>query len=202
MKTNFNPLTHGYNFANRFEINRLNKFSNLIKNKLIYGMCGGMVFTALDHYFDQKKIPKFTLPTELSNNYTKYLWKRQTESVSFLILMKIIYFSLLPKKVVVRISIQNELPKIVGRLSDSLPVPLVIVRSNLFQNPTHNHQVLVTQVEDYADQVKMGLYDPNHPLIVPSILIDKKKLMISQTTGEKVRGIFVNKYNYQSSMEV
>lgn len=201
MKTNFNPLAHGYKFSNRFEFTGLKKFSNLIKNKLIYGMCGGMVFTALDHYFDQKNVPKFSKPTEIPINYTKYLWKRQRESVTFSIFLKIFIFALLPEKIVVRKSIQKELPKIIYRLSDNLPVPLIIVRSNLFQNPTHNHQVLVTQLEENENEVNMGLYDPNHPLIMPILCVNKKNSHLIQSTGEHVRGFFVNKYNYQSTRE-
>lgn len=201
MKTNFNPLTHGYKFVNRFEFKGLKKISNLIKNKLIYGMCGGMVFTALDHYFDQKNVPKFSIPTEIPINYTKYLWKRQRESVSFSIFLKIFAYALLPERVVIRKSIQIELPKIIFRLSDNLPVPLIIVRSNLFQNPTHNHQVLVTQLEENENEVNLGLYDPNHPSLLPSIRVDKKNLHISQSTGEHVRGFFVNTYKYQSTQE-
>ncbi len=201
MKTNFNPLTHGYKFANRFEFKGLKKISNLIKNRLIYGMCGGMVFTALDHYFDRKNVPKFSKPTEIPVNYTKYLWKRQRQSVSFSNFLKIFAYALLPERFVIRRSIQEELPKIIFGLSDNLPVPLIIVRSNLFQNPTHNHQVLVTQLEENENEVNMGLYDPNHPSLLPKICVDKKNFHIFQSTGEHVRGFFVNKYKYQSTRE-
>lgn len=201
MKTNFNPLTHGYKFANRFEFKGFKKYSNLIKNKLIYGMCGGMVFTALDSYFDQRNLPKYANPSEIPLNYTKYLWKRQKESVSLSIFLKIMAFAILPEKVVIQKSIQKELPKIIDRLSDTLPVPLIIVRSNFFQNPTHNHQVLVTQLEEFDGEINLVLYDPNHPALLPSIHINKKNMQIIQSTGEHVRGFFVNKYVYKSSRE-
>lgn len=199
MKTNFDPLTHGYKFQNRFEFKGIKKLTSIFKNKLIYGMCGGMVFTALDYFFDQKKVPKFHHPSELTINYAKYLWRRQTESVSLSALIKLIYYALLPQRISIRKSIENELPKALDLLLDNLPVPLIIIRSNFFQNPTHNHQVLVTQMNYKNNVMEMVLYDPNHPQISPSIIVDKDKKELFQTTGELVRGFFVNKYQYRNS---
>lgn len=199
MKTNFDPLTHGYKFANRFEYKGLKKITTLFKNKFIYGMCGGMIFTALDYYFDQKKVPKYDQPNELPINYAKYLWKRQTESVSINTFFKLIYFALLPKRLSIKKSIEKELPKVIDLLLDTLPVPLIIIRSNFFQNPTHNHQVLVTQIKTQNEVAVMALYDPNHPYLSPAINVNMKNFELTQTTGEVVRGFFVNKYYYKNS---
>lgn len=199
MKTNFDPLTHGYKFANRFEFKGIKKLTSEFKNKLIYGMCGGMVFTALDYYFDQRKVPKFQKPDELSLNYAKYLWKRQTESMSLRALIKLIYFALIPQSISINKSIENELPMVIDLLLDNLPAPLIIIRSNFFQNPTHNHQVLVTEINNDNGVIEMILYDPNHPQISPGIIVDKEKRELTQTTGEFVRGFFINKYKYRNS---
>ncbi len=173
-----------------------------VKSKLIYGMCGGMVFTALDYYFDQKKIPEFKAVKDLPINYTKYLWKRQTESVSLATFVRIIQFASFSKSKAIQKSIQEELPIIIERLKDDLPAPIVIIRSSLFQNPTHNHQVLVTGFEEKAHQLELKLYDPNHPKMELSLVISGgTESLITQSTGEPVRGFFLNHYTYQFSFD-
>ncbi len=201
MKTNFNPLAHGYSFPNRFEFKGLSRIVKMIKSNFIYGMCGGMVFTALDHYFDQRKLPGFKTVDELPLSYTKYLWKRQTQSVSILILLKIIKYASLSVSTSLQYTIQKELPKIIDKLIDGLPAPIVIIRSGLFQNPTHNHQVLVTGYEVNGSTIELEIYDPNHPNLYPRLTIRQfPEYLITQSTGEPVRGFFLNKYSYQFAL--
>jgi hypothetical protein len=198
--TKFTPLYRGYLFPNRFEYKGLSRVMKFLKSNFIYGMCGGMVFSALDYYFDEKNIPKYDVVKNLPLNYTKYLWKRQTESTSFYILLKILYFGTLSKKKVVQKTIQNKLPDIINRLNLGLPAPIVIVRSSFFQNPTHNHQVLVTGYEDNPSKLELILYDPNHPRLEPRLVISNDHgFSITQSTGEPVRGFFLNHYTYKES---
>jgi hypothetical protein len=203
MKTNFDPKFHGYQFINRFEFKGFSKIAKTLSNKLIYGMCGGMVYSALDFYFDQRKIPEINQVDQIPEYYAKYLWKRQSESTSISVLIRIINFSALSKKRSIQKSIQDELPVIIDRLIDKLPVPLVIIRSSLLQNPTHNHQVLVTGIEEHEDFMNLTLYDPNHPNNEPSLKIQiHPDFSIEQSTSEPVRGIFVNNYAYKYSYTI
>lgn len=202
MKTNFNPLSHGYSFPNRFEFKGISRIKKLIKSNFIYGMCGGMVFTALDYYFDQYKLPEYKAVEELPLSYTKYLWKRQTQSVSISVLLKIIHFASLSVSKSMQKTIDDELPKIIDRLNDGLPAPIVIIRSSLLQNPTHNHQVLVTGYINNGSTLDLELYDPNHPKLEPRLMVRKNpEYSITQSTGEPVRGLFLNNYSYQFSLE-
>lgn len=199
VKTKFTPLLHGYYFPNRFEFKGFTKIIKSLNNSLIYGMCGGMVFTALDHYFDQKNIPDYGFVNDLPLSYTKYLWKRQTESVSFAVLLKIIQFAAISASKSLQKSFEVELPIVIDRLNDGLPSPIVIIRSSLFQNPTHNHQVLVTGYVETSSFLEFSLYDPNHPKQDPKLIITKQPASIIQSTGEPVRGFFLNHYSYQFS---
>ena len=202
MKTNFNPPSHGYSFPNRFEFKGLSRIKKFVKSNFIYGMCGGMVFTALDFYFDQYKLPGYQAVEDLPLSYTKYLWKRQTQSVSISVLLKIIQFATLSVSKSMQKTIQDELPKIIERLNDGLPAPIVIIRSSLFQNPTHNHQVLVIGYIDNGSTLDLELYDPNHPKSGPRLMISMDpEYLITQSTGEPVRGLFLNNYSYQFSLE-
>jgi hypothetical protein len=201
MKTNFNPLSHGFSFPNRFESTGLSKIVKMIKSNFIYGMCRVMVFSALDYYFDQIKLPGYRAVDELPLSYTKYLWKRQTQSVSISVIFKIIKFASLSTSKSMQKTIQDELPKILERLHDGLPAPIVIIRSSLFQNPTHNHQVLVTGYEENGSTMDLEIYDPNHPNLFPRLTIHQNPdYLITQSTGEPVRGLFLNKYSYQFSL--
>jgi len=200
MKTNFSPLTHGYYFANRFEFKGISRIIKWVKSNFIYGMCGGMVFSALDYYFDQNKIPDFKNSSILPLNYTKYLWKRQTESVSISVLLKIIYFSTISSVLSQRQSVKKELPLILDKIQDNLPAPIVIIRSNILQNPTHNHQVLVYGYEQMDNIIHFSLYDPNHPQSNPTLNVNMiAPFIITQSTGEPVRGFFLNNYQYKIS---
>ncbi|HSM25517.1 MAG TPA: papain-like cysteine protease family protein [Anaerolineaceae bacterium] len=158
-----------------------------------------MVFSALDYYFDQKNVPDYQVPDVIPVNYAKYLWKRQKESVSFTVLLRIIYFSSLSVKSSIKKSIVYELPKIKYQLSDNLPAPLILIRASLIQNPTHNHQVLVTGFKENGSITELLIYDPNHPEKQPTIEIDRYSHKINQSTGEFIRGFFLNKYSYKSS---
>jgi len=203
LKTKFNPLTHGYFFPNRFEFKGFDKFKKYLHRHIIYGMCGGMVFTALDYYFDQINIPQYAKVNEIPLNYTKYLWKRQSDSVSISTFFKIIWLASLSKTNSIRRSINVELPLILERLEDGLPAPIVVIRASLFQNPTHNHQVLVNESTTNKDVLELSLYDPNHPKNNPKIIISTgENPTIEQSSGEPIRGFFVNKYKYKNSQNL
>ena len=134
--------------------------------------------------------------------YANYLWKRQKDSTSFAVLIKILRYATYPKLKSIRKSVFEELPLIIDRLNDDLPVPLVIIRSSLFQNPTHNHQVLVTGYEVWEHTVDLFLYDPNHPNDHPLLIVKKRpELSIEQSSDEPVRGFFINSYSYKFSFE-
>ena len=202
-KTNFDPLTQGYSFANRFEFKGFKKLKKYLNRHIIFGMCGGMVFTALDFYFDHVNIPEYRKVSEIPVNYTKYLWKRQSDSVSIATFFKIIWFASLSEKGSILRSIDIELPRILDRLEDGLPAPIVIIRSSLFQNPTHNHQVLVNATKRNGDFLELSLYDPNHPKDIPFLsihLVDNTT--IEQSSGEPIRGFFLNNYIYQNSQNL
>lgn len=202
-KTKFDPLTHGYFFPNRFELRGFEKIKKFLDRHIIYGMCGGMVFSALDFYFDQINIPDYGKVKELPLNYTKYLWKRQSDSVSISTFFKILWFTSLSKSSSINRTLEVELPLILDRLEDNLPAPIVIIRSSLFQNPTHNHQVLVNECEINNDALELSLYDPNHPKDIPILTISTgTNPKIEQSSGEPIRGFFLNKYTYKNSLNM
>ena len=70
--TNFDPMLHGFKFANTFAgVDVSTRYS---------GLCGGMVYTALDYFYANMPIPKQTYAP--SNRYPlqSYIYKRQAKS--------------------------------------------------------------------------------------------------------------------------
>ena len=51
--TRFDPAKHGFNFVNRFTNDFIREFD--VRTS---GLCGGMVYSALDYYIANKGIPK------------------------------------------------------------------------------------------------------------------------------------------------
>ncbi|XUU60358.1 hypothetical protein ACRAQ6_12445 [Erythrobacter sp. HA6-11] len=74
--TTFDPERHGFNFGNRFRNNFISEF-----DVRTGGLCGGMVYTALDYWKAGKPIPQQTwLPTE-GSTLQSYIYNRQVLSI-------------------------------------------------------------------------------------------------------------------------
>ena len=98
-----------------------------------------------------------------------------------------------------------EVPKLRRMLENGQPAVLLLIRVQGMNNPTMNHQVLATgyEFDRETKEMKIFLYDPNHPGEQPSICLDLKKpsagLKLIQSTGEALRGFFVVPYKSQES---
>jgi len=70
--TNFNPTVHGFKFANTFQ--------GVDASRRYGGLCGGMVYVALDYFNANKTIPQQTYAP--SNRYPlhSYIYRRQAKS--------------------------------------------------------------------------------------------------------------------------
>ena len=70
--TNFDPVRHGFRFANTF--------AGIDVSSRYGGLCGGMVYTELDYYYANMPIPQQTYAP--SNRYPlqSYIYKRQAKS--------------------------------------------------------------------------------------------------------------------------
>lgn len=195
LKTDFDPLIHGYKFINRFDLKQLLPFIKL-KKHLFWGLCGGMVYSVLDLFYSKLPIPDFKNVEDLPPSFVEYLWSRQKDSVSIPTISSLIINGLASDKRNIFKTINNEIPLLIESVSLNLPVPVVIIHNNFIENPISNHQVLIIGLEINGPLTKLYCYDPNHPLIIPDILIDRTsgKERIIQSTGEVVRGLFINKY--------
>ena len=76
--TNFHPKTHGFKFENSFH---KTTFDFLGIKGTLKGLCGGMVYSALDHYFNGITVTNRYIRPRLDEPFTNYITDRQHTSV-------------------------------------------------------------------------------------------------------------------------
>jgi hypothetical protein len=75
-KTTFDPTKHGFAFANTFN-------NDFVKDLDIRtgGLCGGMVYTVLDHYLSGKAIPRQPYRPANGTPLQSFIYNRQVDSI-------------------------------------------------------------------------------------------------------------------------
>ncbi|GAB4580828.1 MAG: hypothetical protein Fur0022_35710 [Anaerolineales bacterium] len=202
-KKTFLTKDRGLRFVNRFDVADLfdlSFFDHWTKDRpIIYGLCGGMCFTALDLFYENLPVPQVATPPENETPLYKYLLKRQIDSLSLDTLANVIRWTLEDDRDVALWTAREEIPQIQASLDEGTPVVLALVRVRK-GNPTANHQVLAIDytLDEETQQMELTLYDPNHPGEEPKIFVDlrdpEKGLHPRQSTGEPLRGFFVIRY--------
>jgi hypothetical protein len=78
-RTSFNVAVHGFHFANNFitSANRIGSFPDL----KFGGLCGGMSYASLDHYFANKPTPTQDFLPTIGSPLEAYIFDRQQDSV-------------------------------------------------------------------------------------------------------------------------
>jgi hypothetical protein len=206
--TEFNPKVHGFKFVNRFQVPFSVMFplpfvSPIDLDKVIYGLCGGMCFGALDFYRAGKPVPPVNKVDEINNRFLLYLWDRQLDSLKLTAVLKVMEWMLIEDSTAAGRIAQREIPKVKRRIDKGEPAVLALIRAKGVSSPTQNHQVMVVGY-DYDMETKdlvFQLYDPNHPGKSPTLEMNLLKpshsLGLTQSTGEKLRGFFVLDYRPQ-----
>ena len=209
--TSFNPLVNGLKFINRFEFPSLSNISlplihsgPISLGEIIYGLCGGMCFTALDYFNAGAQVPGISNVGDINLGLFFYLWDRQLNSLSIGAVEKVISWMLADDATLARNVAQAEVPKLRSSLDAGQPAVLVLIRAQGFSNPTHNHQVTAIgyDLDPDTNKLTIYLYDPNHPGEEPTLNLDlanpEQGLSLSQSTGEPLRGFFVTDYSKQT----
>lgn len=211
VKTKFSPTQDGFSFVNRFEFKfpvqfKLPLGGMIDLTQVVYGLCGGMCFSALDYFYANQALPEETQVSRIDNKLFVYLADRQMDSMSIPVLLKVIRWMVSEDRYIGLRMSRYELPKLRRRLDKGEPVVLGLIRVAGLGDPTRNHQVLATGY-DYDQDSKImvvHLYDPNHPGKEPTITLDLKHpsagIPMSQSTGEFLRGFFTINYTPQTAV--
>ena len=75
--TSFDPAVHGFKFANTFANNMISEFD--VRTD---GLCGGMVYAALDYFNAGKPIPQQNYEPTEGTGLRQYIYRRQIESLA------------------------------------------------------------------------------------------------------------------------
>jgi hypothetical protein len=208
--TGFRATEHGFRFANCFSWDSVGHMQRWLVARAgirllrlpasALGLCGGMCLAALDLYHAGRRVPTDEAPPAPESPLFRYLWRRQLDSYGGLrVPLRVLAWMWRRDQHVDRLTIA-EFVRLQSRLSGGAPTPLVLVRTRGATDPTANHQVLALGYtwEPHTRRATIQIYDPNHPLIEPTVsftLAPGDRLHdLHQSTGEAVRGFFVEYY--------
>jgi hypothetical protein len=204
--TDFIPREHGFRFVNHFEFSfdfKLPFGVRIDLGDIVYGLCGGMCFAALDYFNFGEPVPTISEVEDIGRDYLTYLWDRQLDSLRLPVVPKVIEWMLRDDNDIGRTTARWEVPKMRRRIDKGAPVVLALIRVSLGESATKNHQVLATgyELKDATKQLTIHVYDPNHPLRKPTLTMDlarpSRGINAKQSTGEPLRGFFIIKYKPQ-----
>jgi hypothetical protein len=204
-KSAFLSQQHGFKFVNSFPFPFSTSFKlplvgQIDLGDIIYGLCGGMCFAALDYFYMDRHLPNYKRVDQLPTRYLLYLWNRQLDSFGLLTVPSVLEWMLRDDLDVALRTARYEVPKLRRSLDQSKPVVLALIRSKYGSSATQNHQVLATgyDFDERTRQMVIYLYDPNHPGITPTLSLNLTKpsqgIAIKQSTGEGLRGFFIIRY--------
>ncbi len=205
-QTGFTVSQHGFKFINRFDFEfefDLPILGAIDLGDIVYGLCGGMCFGAIDHFIAGKPIPAEVNAEKIEPKLWSYLWDRQLDSLKLPVVPKVIEWMLRDEDDLGALINRWEFPKIRRRVDKGIPAVLALIRVEGLDSPTKNHQVLAIgyDFDPQTKDVTVELYDPNHPGKSPGIKMNLAKprqgIDIEQTTGEFLRGFFVINYKPQ-----
>ena len=211
VQTNFSSINNGFRFRNFFELQLPVKFplpfgGSVALSNVVFGLCGGMCFAALDYFYLGEVPPAETEVKKIDRKLFGYLCERQLESIKVPVLLKVFEWMLSEDETIATRMARYEIPKLRRMLDRGEPAVLVLVRAHGLDNPTQNHQVLATgyEFDPITRVMRIQLYDPNHPQQEPAITLNlaspRSGLQLAQSTGEMLYGFFVIPYKPQKSV--
>ncbi len=185
-QTRFDPAQHGFRFVNNFANNMIPEFD--IRTD---GLCGGMVFAALDYFNASMPIPTQDYAPGEGSALRQYLYHRQTNSIVDHNHVKWVELSVNPggarNAEFYRWGLEGpngRLDELKRRIQRGEPVPLGLKGCD--EGCFGDHQVLAIgynvgrftgDLSQDHRQVKITVYDPNHPR-------QKRTLTADPATGQ------------------
>ena len=214
IQTGFIPSEHGFRFSNYFPRGTpalviRTPFGKLHFGDAGAGLCGGMIFAALDGFHYTTPLPaeadsatcehlgrrlfhSWNLPFGVLKYYD---WQCRPTASKFLHGVRILDGTR-------RLTIEQEWPKIQALLDMGQPVALGVVQATGF-NPRRlvkNHQVIATGYTLTEHTLSLPIYDPNHPgdnALTLTLTLndpDSDEPFRHSAEGPRVRGLFVTEY--------
>ncbi|PWC26508.1 aegerolysin family protein [Teichococcus aestuarii] len=180
LQTSFKPEIHGWRFTNggwpSLPVYTLPPPFNIGIGNASNGLCGGMVFSAIDYFLAGRPIPPRTaVPATDQDPVYQYIASRLLDSFHIDEDLGIgtlnAYLGGMSQSNAdrARATIKEALPKIRADIASGRPAALGIVAAqaaNIFDGIPklgQNHQVAAYSYVRNGSQVSLGIYDPNAP---------------------------------------
>lgn len=213
MLPRFSVPENGFPFANSWEpgtpvLSVPTPFGTLGIGDTSGGVCGGMVFAAIDFFLDERPVPQEATP-ELVQYFCRrlldswalpfgvvkyYDWQRTPGHSRFWLGTRV-------QSGLTRLTILEEWPRIRAEIDRGIPAPLGLVNvySWSFSQMARNHQVLCYGYCERDDRLEWHVYDPNWPgqTVILSLNIsspDDEWLIEHSLEGPHIRGLFLTEY--------
>jgi hypothetical protein len=211
----FRPSVNGFPFPNWFPPDRPFFLFDTPLGPVRFadatrGLCGGMIFTAIDLFHAGVRTPPSEPTDPLFRHFCRRLltswglpfgwlkywdWQRRPDASRFASGVR-------TRRGVSSLMIENEWPVIRGKLDAGELVPLGIVKVagwSLIKMGL-NHQVLAYGYDASGDDVTVHIYDPNYPGDDTTTLRwsvadpDSPRMVTHSCEGPTVRGVFATEY--------
>ncbi len=179
--TGFDPQRHGFQFVNDFQ----NDFISELDIRT-GGLCGGMVYTALDYYLAGKAVPRQDFRPAVHTPLHDYMYDRQVHSIADNVdKWTELGFNPLGARngEFFNWGLQGfnggRLQELRESIDRNRPVPLGLWHYEGFRGG--EHQVLAIgydmgryqgRLGDYQGDFKIFVYDPNHPGVTKTLSVD------------------------------
>lgn len=215
--TGFDPLQHGFRFNNAFpphpHIQLPTPFGRIRIGDARNGLCGGMVFAALDYFYARQPIPETKQPPS-GDILFDYIVKRLYDSFNlpfgiggYIEMMRpdlpdytAGYGALFSRAWRVA---RQEWPIIKALLDAGQPCPLGLVRvkSGDLRKLGENHQVLAYGYDVKDDRLTLFIYDPNYQdndqiWLTLDLTNPEGPTHMAYSTGEALYGFFHVRYRF------
>ncbi|MDZ4168261.1 MAG: hypothetical protein U1E26_01210 [Coriobacteriia bacterium] len=211
--TEFRPSLHGFAFSNLWDDGtwKVTLPGGRVFRVVLRGRCGGMAFAALDLFhtpgtpaaqLTDSKLPPKGSPLE------RYIGQRQLGSLiggGSSNLVRFAAWTFMPAggKGGVGRRTRREAGRVLAAMAAGLPVPLGLIAADRLSGLGTNHQVVAWGIDNDDAQVRIRIYDPNHPLRDDVVLqFDwAGEGAVIETVGglerARWRGVFVERYRHR-----
>jgi len=202
---NFSARANGFAFPNSFApgtpvVEVQTPFGSWKFGDAGGGLCGGMVFAAMDYYANgSAELPKTPGPELI-----RYFCKRLLDSWNLPLGAAKYYDWQRRKKGLMGKTIRGEWPRIRARLDAGFPAPLGVINAQGYgwKQLCRNHQVLCYgyDLDEANRDVTLAIYDPNHPGDDGANLSfrvsdpEMEQIAVHSCEGSTVRGLFLSAY--------
>jgi hypothetical protein len=210
----YHPRTHGFPFPNWYPpgtpvFTLPTPFGRIPLGDAHNGLCGGMVFTAMDHYHHGVPIPPGEADAALRHRFAcrlmdswnlpfgalkYYDWQRRPLASRFLSGIRV------TRGLTAR-TVEDEWPRIRAELDAGCPVALGLVKVEGWdiRQIAKNHQVLAYGYDLDETVLALHIYDPNYPADEATLTLslanpDAGSPIVHSHEGPTVRGVFVTEY--------